>query len=211
MMLTDLIPMVERTFRVAPGRENRAMAGLSMGGAQTFGTALANLDKFAYLGGFSGSSGGRGGFDPKTSNDGVFADAAAFNRKVKVLFLGIGSAEGSGNEDVQRAADAGRHQEHLLRIAGHGARVADVAPLFQGVRAAVVPLSRTNRGLTMRSALRQLLVISAAAVAGIDARRQDPARRRSPELGAAIHRLFPRRWRQTVASPSACERRTPRW
>ena len=98
MMLTDLFTMVERTFRVAPGRENRAMAGLSMGGAQTFGTALANLDKFAYLGGFSGSSGGRGGFDPKTANDGVFADATAFNKKVKVLFLGIGSAEGPGTK-----------------------------------------------------------------------------------------------------------------
>jgi enterochelin esterase family protein len=98
MMLTDLMPMIERTFRVAPGRENRAMAGLSMGGAQTFGTALANLDKFAYIGGFSGSSGGRGGFDPKTANDGVFADAAAFNKKVKVLFLGIGSMEGPGTK-----------------------------------------------------------------------------------------------------------------
>jgi enterochelin esterase-like enzyme len=98
MMLTDLIPMVERTYRVAPGRENRAMAGLSMGGAQTFGTALSNLDKFAYIGGFSGSGGGRGGFDPKTSNGGVFADAAAFNKKVKVLFLGIGSAEGRGTK-----------------------------------------------------------------------------------------------------------------
>ena len=98
MMLTDLMPMVERTFRVAPGRENRAMAGLSMGGAQTFGTALANLDRFAYVGGFSGSSGGRGGFDPKTANDGVFADAAAFNKKVKVLFLGIGSMEGPGTK-----------------------------------------------------------------------------------------------------------------
>jgi enterochelin esterase family protein len=98
MMLTDLMPMVERTFRVAPGRENRAMAGLSMGGAQTFGTALGNLDKFAYIGGFSGSSGGRGGFDPKTSSGGVFADAVAFNKKVKVLFLGIGSSEGSGTK-----------------------------------------------------------------------------------------------------------------
>jgi len=98
MMLTDLIPMVERTFRVAPGRENRAMAGLSMGGMQTFTTALANLDKFAYIGGFSGSSGGRGGFDPKTSNGGAFADAAAFNKKVKVLFLGIGSVEGPGTK-----------------------------------------------------------------------------------------------------------------
>jgi enterochelin esterase-like enzyme len=98
MMLTDLIPMVERTFRVAPGRENRAMAGLSMGGMQTFTTALGNLDKFAYIGGFSGSSGGRGGFDPKTASGGVYADAAAFNKKVKVLFLGIGSVEGPGTK-----------------------------------------------------------------------------------------------------------------
>jgi enterochelin esterase family protein len=98
MMLTDLIPMVEQAFRVAPGRENRAMAGLSMGGMQTFTTALANLDTFAYIGGFSGSSGGRGGFDPKTSNGGVFADAATFNKKVKLLFLGIGSVEGSGTK-----------------------------------------------------------------------------------------------------------------
>jgi enterochelin esterase family protein len=94
MMLTDLVPMVERSFRVAAGRENRAMAGLSMGGAQTFVTALAHLDRFAYIGGFSGTSGGGPGFDPKTSNGGVFADAAAFNRKVKLLFLGIGSVEG---------------------------------------------------------------------------------------------------------------------
>jgi len=73
------------------------MAGLSMGGMQTFLTTLSNLDQFAYIGGFSGSTGGFGGtFDPKTSNNGVFADAAAFNAKVKVLFLGIGSVEGPG-------------------------------------------------------------------------------------------------------------------
>lgn len=97
MMLSDLIPMVERTYRTLPGRENRAMAGLSMGGMQSFQTVLSNLDQFAYLGGFSGSSGGRGGvFDPRTSNNGVFADAPTFNRKMKLLFLGIGGAEGSG-------------------------------------------------------------------------------------------------------------------
>ncbi len=97
MMLTDLIPMIEKTYRVLPGRESRAMAGLSMGGMQTFLTTLATLDQFAYIGGFSGSTGGFGGtFDPKTSNNGVFADAEAFNNKVKVLFLGIGSVEGPG-------------------------------------------------------------------------------------------------------------------
>ena len=96
MMITDLMPMVEKTYRVAPGRENRAMAGLSMGGMQSFQTALAHLDKFAYLGGFSGSSGGFGSFDTKTAHNGVMADAAAFNKKMKVLFLGIGTAEGPG-------------------------------------------------------------------------------------------------------------------
>ncbi|HZO57704.1 MAG TPA: alpha/beta hydrolase-fold protein [Bryobacteraceae bacterium] len=99
MLITDLIPMVEKTYRVAPGRENRAMAGLSMGGMQSFQTTLANLDKFAYLGGFSGSSGGRGNFDPKTAHNGVLADATAFNKKMKVLFLGIGTAEGPGTKN----------------------------------------------------------------------------------------------------------------
>jgi enterochelin esterase family protein len=99
MMFTDLIPMVERTYRVLPGRENRAMAGLSMGGMQSFLTVLPNLDKFAYLGGFSGNSGGGAGFDAKTSSGGVFADSAAFNKKMKLLFLGIGSVEGPNTKN----------------------------------------------------------------------------------------------------------------
>jgi enterochelin esterase-like enzyme len=100
MMFADLIPMIEKTYRVLPGRENRAMAGLSMGGIQTSLTALPNLDKFTYLGFFSGSSGGFGGkFDPKTSDKGVFADAAAFNAKVKVFFMGIGSMEGPNTKN----------------------------------------------------------------------------------------------------------------
>jgi len=95
MMFTDLIPTVEKNYRVAPGRENRAMAGLSMGGMQTFTTGLQNLDRFAYLGGLSGNCGSFGGpFDPKTSCGGAFADPAAFNAKVKVLFLSTGSVEG---------------------------------------------------------------------------------------------------------------------
>ena len=99
MMFADLLSMIERSYKALPGRENRAMAGLSMGGMQTFTTALNNLDKFAYLGGFSGSCGGRGAFDAKTTCGGAFADAAAFNKKVKVLFLGIGQAEGQGTKN----------------------------------------------------------------------------------------------------------------
>ena len=132
MMLTDLVPMVERTYRVLPGRENRAMAGLSMGGAQTFSTALDNLDKFAYLGGFSGSCGGRGGsFDPTTTCGGAFADPASFNKKVKVLFLGIGSVEGPGTKTFSEDVDKGGNSQRLLRIARHRPRMADVAALPQ--------------------------------------------------------------------------------
>jgi len=115
MMLTDLIPTIERTYRALPGRENRAMAGLSMGGAQTFTTALNNLDKFAYLGGFSGSCGGRGGnFDAKATCGDAFSDPAAVNKKVKVLFLGIGSAEGQGTKDFSDAlTKAGIHNVYF--------------------------------------------------------------------------------------------------
>lgn len=111
MMMTDLIPTIEKTYRVLPGRENRAMAGLSMGGAQTFTTGLQNLDKFAYLGGFSGSCAGReAAFDAKTSCGGAFADPTAFNGKVKVLFLGIGSVEGPGAKNFSNAlTKAGVH------------------------------------------------------------------------------------------------------
>ena len=150
MMFTDLIPMIERTYRALPGRENRAMAGLSMGGMQTFTTALNNLDKFAYLGGFSGSCGGRGGtFDPKTTCGGAFADPAAFNKKVKVLFLGIGSAEGPGTKQLQRRADLCRRSQCLFRVARYGARMVDVAALLERLRSAAFPVGDAAARLTI--------------------------------------------------------------
>jgi enterochelin esterase-like enzyme len=100
MMLGDLVPMIEKTYRVLPGKDNRAMAGLSMGGAQTFETVLNHLDKFAWFGGFSGNCAafGRGGgaFDPKTACGGSFADPAAFNKQIKLMFISTGSVEGPG-------------------------------------------------------------------------------------------------------------------
>jgi enterochelin esterase-like enzyme len=96
VFIKELIPMIDRTYRTIPTRENRAMAGLSMGGGQTFRITLTNLDKFAYIGGFSGGGAGRGDFDPKTAYNGVFADPAAFNKKVKLLYMSNGTAEGTG-------------------------------------------------------------------------------------------------------------------
>lgn len=116
MMFTDLIPTVEKNYRVAPGRENRAMAGLSMGGMQTFTTGLQNLDKFAYLGGFSGNCAafGGGAFDPKTTCGGAFANPTEFNKKVKVLFLSTGSVEGPRVKEFSDAlTKAGIHNVYF--------------------------------------------------------------------------------------------------
>ncbi len=96
VFIKDLIPMIDKTYRTKADRSNRAMAGLSMGGMQSFLIGLKNLDHFAYLGGFSGAGGGFGGgtFDPKTAHGGVMADAKAFNERLRLLFLSIGTAEG---------------------------------------------------------------------------------------------------------------------
>lgn len=51
--LSDILPYIEKNYRVAPGRANRALAGLSMGGNQTLAIGLPNLEKFAYLGVYS--------------------------------------------------------------------------------------------------------------------------------------------------------------
>lgn len=91
----DLLPYIDANFRTLPDREHRALAGLSMGGMQAFLIGLNHLDLFAYIGGFSGAGGGFGGgvFDPKTAHHGVMADTDAFNRRVHLLFLSIGTVE----------------------------------------------------------------------------------------------------------------------
>lgn len=103
MLLNEIIPYVEKNFRVKTDRLSRAMAGLSWGGFQTFQTALPKLDKFAYIGGFSGA----GMFNPetemKTVYNGAFANPADFNQKVKVFFLGIGSHEGQRTKALSDA------------------------------------------------------------------------------------------------------------
>src|SRR5262249_31525873 len=48
-LLKDVVPFVEKNYRVLPGGANRALAGLSMGGGQTLRTIASNPDQFAYV------------------------------------------------------------------------------------------------------------------------------------------------------------------
>jgi enterochelin esterase-like enzyme len=92
-----LIPYVDSTFRTLADREHRAMAGLSMGGMQTFQVTLNHLDLFSYIGGFSGAAGplmlGDQKLDVKAAYNGAFADPAAFAKRVRLLWLGVGTEE----------------------------------------------------------------------------------------------------------------------
>ena len=97
VILKDLIPMIDRIFRTKTDREHRAMAGLSWGGHQTFNTVLPHLDKFSYIGSFSGAI---FGLDMKTCFNGVFADADKFNKKVNYFFLGCGTEEQMGTKKM---------------------------------------------------------------------------------------------------------------
>jgi len=55
ILLTEVMPQVQKAYHVSSNREERALAGLSMGGAETLYTGLNNLDKFAWFGSFSGA------------------------------------------------------------------------------------------------------------------------------------------------------------
>ena len=92
-----LIPFIDTTFRTIPDRDHRAMAGLSMGGMQTFVVTFNHLDTFSYIGGFSGAGGMsmRGGPAPdvKTLYNGALADPAAFAKRVHLLWIGVGTEE----------------------------------------------------------------------------------------------------------------------
>ena len=97
VLLNDLIPYIDSNYRTKSDRENRAMAGLSWGGHQTFDVVLTNLDKFAWLGTFSGAI---FGLDVKTAYDGVFANADEFNKKIHYMYMNWGEEDFIKSGDI---------------------------------------------------------------------------------------------------------------
>lgn len=98
--INDLMPFIEKTFRTKNDRQNRAMAGLSRGGFQTTMTVFANLDKFAWMGTFSGFF-SRPNQDVTEIFNGVFKDPAAFDKQMNLLFISTGTEERTPKEAVE--------------------------------------------------------------------------------------------------------------
>ncbi len=96
-MTQALIAFIDSTFRTTADRDHRAMAGLSMGGMQTFHVTFDHLDLFSYIGGFSGAANvfamGNDKLDTKTAFNGAMADPAEFAKRVHLLWVGVGTNE----------------------------------------------------------------------------------------------------------------------
>ena len=100
VMMQDLISTIDSKFRTLADRDHRAMAGLSWGGHQTFDIVLQHMDKFGWMGAFSGAI---FGLDVKTAYDGVFTRPDEFNKKMHYLFLSCGSEENFGTEALVKS------------------------------------------------------------------------------------------------------------
>lgn len=85
-LLNDLIPFIEKKYPVIADRDHRAIAGLSMGGGQSLNFGLGNLDKFAWIGGFSSA--------PNTKPPAeLIPNVEAAKEKIKLLFISCGASD----------------------------------------------------------------------------------------------------------------------
>ena len=110
VLLNDLIPYIDANFRTKTDRDNRAMAGLSWGGHQTFDIVFNNMDKFAWLGTFSGAI---FGLNLKTAYNGVFTNAEEFNKKIHYMYMNWGSEDFIKSGDIVKGL-----QEMGIKVEG---------------------------------------------------------------------------------------------
>ena len=96
-MIDNVIPFVEKNFRVKKDRKNRAMCGLSMGGGQSFYIGLRDPDVFANVGVFStgmfGGISGASNFDLEAEVPGMLTDTKTFNNQFDVFFISCGEQD----------------------------------------------------------------------------------------------------------------------
>jgi len=116
-LLNNVIPAVEKTYRVIATRESRAIAGLSMGAGQTLAIAPTHLDKFAWIGVWSGGVNAPATDDFLTRNASFFENPEKTNKSVKLLWVAAGSNDtlaGPGTKHLAEILDSKgiKHEFH---------------------------------------------------------------------------------------------------
>ncbi len=149
-LIEEVLPQVEKSYHVSKDRNQRAIAGLSMGGAESMYTGLNHLDRFAWIGSFSGAfvmwpranpapppqpgANGRGGRGPRSMEIADFEKnlpnaGAKSNAQIRLLWIACGSDDGllAVNKQVQSWLKAKNVQFTALEIPGY----AHVWPLWR--------------------------------------------------------------------------------
>ncbi|HSH93212.1 MAG TPA: alpha/beta hydrolase-fold protein [Roseimicrobium sp.] len=130
-LFEDALPLVEHSYRVKKDASDRAIVGLSMGGGQSLNVGLGNLDRFSWVGSFSGVA------PADIVSNKLQADVRGTNAKLRLLWIGCGkddSLKARNEEFVTKLKAAGiEHQWHLTE-GGH------TWPVWRGYLADFLPL-----------------------------------------------------------------------
>jgi enterochelin esterase-like enzyme len=118
--LGDVIPLIESRFRVYADREHRAIAGLSLGGAQSLAIGLTHTDLFSRVAGFSSAMGAAD--NPETGGvdfNAVLADSGRLNSQLKLLWVGCGTEDTLFESNREFSALLAKNRvEHIFRVTG---------------------------------------------------------------------------------------------
>ena len=122
-LLKNVMPYVEKNYRVIGNRDNRAIAGLSMGGGQTLRVLPSNLDKFAYAGVFSMGIGRPTMPDFEQANEEFLDNPAKTNKELKLFWVAVGEKDALVGEsahqlDALLTAKGIKHEFHVTE-GGH--------------------------------------------------------------------------------------------
>jgi enterochelin esterase family protein len=126
------LPMVEKMYRVKEGRENRAIAGLSMGGLHSLTIGLNELETFSHIGAFSAAVP-----TPEAVSE-AFEDGEKTNEQLKLFWIAIGKDDFLLEENKKTIAaldEAGIKYDYTLTEGGHSWPIwrdylAEFAPLL---------------------------------------------------------------------------------
>jgi len=118
--LEDVMPLVDSTLRVYTDRDHRAIAGLSLGGAQSLAIGLTHLELFSRVAGFSPALGAAN--NPETGGvnfDTVLADSARINAELKFLWVSSGTEDTLFNSIQSFSTLLSKNKiEHIFRVTG---------------------------------------------------------------------------------------------
>ena len=141
-LLKEIVPFTEAHYRVLTGRDNRAIAGLSMGGGQTLRVLTTHPDEFAYVAIWSAGLFGGNPEDFEKRNESFFEGVDQINKTVKLLSISVGDKDFAlnGSKKLDVPAREARSQARAARQRRR-THLDQLATLFKRADAAIIPMT----------------------------------------------------------------------